>query len=206
MANGVKVEAVTDVIFLGTTITGDSDSSNEIQRRLLLGREVMTNLNSILKSRDITLLTKVHMVKAVVFPVVMYRCESWSLKKAEQQRIDAFQLWCWRRLFFFFNFNFLFFLNFKIFNSYMRSQTWTTLPPPSPQHLSGSSPCTSPKHAVSCVRHRLAIQFLHDSIRVIIPILPNHPTLSLSLWVQKSIIHSCVFFPVLHTGSSLPSF
>ena len=93
------MEAVTDVIFLGTTITGDSDSSNEIQRRLLLGREVMTNLNSILKSRDITLLTKVHMVKAVVFPVVMYRCESWSLKKAEQQRIDAFKLWCWRKRF-----------------------------------------------------------------------------------------------------------
>ena len=106
--------------------------------------------------------------------------------------------------FFFFNFNF-YFLNFKIFNSYMRSQTWTPLPPPSPQHLSGSSPCSSPKHAAPCVRHGLAIQFLHDSIHVRIPILPNHPTLSLSLWVQKSIIHICVFFPVLHTGSSLPS-
>ena len=79
---GVKVEAVTDVILLGTKITGDSDSSNEIKRRLLLGREVMTNLSSILKSRDVTLRTKVHMVKAVVFPVVMYRCESWS-EKAE---------------------------------------------------------------------------------------------------------------------------
>ena len=83
----------------------------------------------------------------------------------------------------------------------MHSQTWTPLPPPSPQHLSGSSPCTSLKHAAPCVRHGLAIQFLHDSIHVRIPILPNHPTLSLSLWVQKSIIHICVFFPVLHTGS-----
>ena len=100
---------------------------------------------------------------------------------------------------------FYFFFNFKIFNSYMRSQTWTPLPPPSPQHLSGSSPCTSPKHAAPYVRHGLAIQFLHDSINVIIPILPNHPTLSLSLWVQKSGIHICVFFPVLHTGLSLPS-
>ena len=94
---GVKVEAVTDVILLGTKITGDSDSSNEIKRRLLLGREVMTNLSNILKSRDVTLRTKVHMVKAVVFPVVMYRCESWALKKAEQQRIDAFKLWGWKR-------------------------------------------------------------------------------------------------------------
>ena len=94
---GGKVEAVTDVILLGTKITGDSDSSNEIKRRLLLGREVMTNLSSILKSRDVTLRTKVHMVKAVVFPVVMYRCESWALKKAEQQRIDAFKLWGWKR-------------------------------------------------------------------------------------------------------------
>ena len=105
-------------------------------------------------------------------------------------------------LFFFFNF---YFLNFKIFNSYMRSQTWTPLPPPSPQHLSGSSPCPSPKHAAPYVRYGLAIQFLHDSIHVRIPILPNHPTLSLSLWVQKSVIHIRVFFPVLHTGSSLPS-
>ena len=94
---GVKVEAVTDVIFLGTKITGDSDSSNEIKRRLLLGREVTTNLNNMLKSRDVALRTKVHMLKAVVFPVVMYRCESWALKKAEQQRIDAFKLWGWKR-------------------------------------------------------------------------------------------------------------
>ena len=94
---GVKVEAVTDVIFLGTKITGDSDSSNEIKRRLLLGREVTTNLNNMLKSRDVALRTKVHMVKAVVFPVVMYRCESRALKKAEQQRIDAFKLWGWKR-------------------------------------------------------------------------------------------------------------
>ena len=108
-------------------------------------------------------------------------------------------------LFFLSLFIYLFFFNFKILNSYMRSQTWTPLPPPSPQHLSGSSPCTCPKQAAPYVRHGLAIQFLHDSIHVRIPILPNRPTLSLSLWVQKSIIHICVFFPVLHTGSSLPS-
>ena len=99
--------------------------------------------------------------------------------------------------FFYYFILFYFFLNFKIFNSYMRSQTWTPLPPPSPQHLSGSSPCTSPKHAAPCIRHRLAIQFLHDSIHVRIPILPNHPTLSFSLWVQKSGIHICVFFSCL---------
>ena len=85
-------------IFLGSKITADGDCSHEIKRRLLLGRKVMTNLDSILKSRDITLPTKVHLVKAVVFPAVMYGCESWTIKKAEHQRIDAFELWCWRRL------------------------------------------------------------------------------------------------------------
>ena len=84
--------------FLGSRITADVDCSHEIQRRLLLGRKVMTNLDSILKSRDITLPTKVHLVKAMVFPVVMYGCESWTIKEAERQRIDAFELWCWRRL------------------------------------------------------------------------------------------------------------
>ena len=79
-------------------MTADGDCSHEIKRRLLLGRKVMTNLNSILKSRDITLPTKVHLVKVMVFPVVMYGCESWTVKKAEHQRIDAFELWCWRRL------------------------------------------------------------------------------------------------------------
>ena len=91
-----KVEAVTDFIFLGYKITANGDCSHEIKRCLLLGRRAMTNLDSILKSRDITLLTKVHIVKAVVFPVVMYRCE--IIKKVESQRIDAFELWCWRRL------------------------------------------------------------------------------------------------------------
>ena len=95
---GKKVEAMTDIIFLGSRITADSDSSHKIKRRLLLGRKVMTNLNSLLKSRDITLPTKVHLVKAMVFPVVMYRCESWTIKKTGCQRIDAFTLWCWRRL------------------------------------------------------------------------------------------------------------
>ena len=87
-----------DFIFLGSKITADGDCSHEIKRCLLLGRNVMTNLDSILKSRDITLSTKVLLVKAIVFPVVMYGCESWTVKKAECQRIDAFELWCWRRL------------------------------------------------------------------------------------------------------------
>ena len=95
---GEKVEAVTNLLFLGSKITADSDCSHEIRRWLLLGRKTMTNLDSILKSRDITLLTKLHIVKAMVFPVVMYGCESWTIKKAEHQRIDAFKLWCWRRL------------------------------------------------------------------------------------------------------------
>ena len=89
-------ETVSDFIFLGSKITADGDFSREIKRRLLLGRKVMTNLESILKSRDITLPTKVHLVKAMVFPVVMYGCESWTVKKAECQRLDAFELWCWR--------------------------------------------------------------------------------------------------------------
>ena len=91
-------ETVPDFISLGSKITADSDCSHEIKRRLLLGRKVMTNLDSIFKSRDITLPTKVRLFKAMVFPVVMYGCESWTLKKAECQRIDAFELWCWRRL------------------------------------------------------------------------------------------------------------
>ena len=93
-----KVEAVSDFIFLGSKITADGYCSHEIKRRLLLGRKVMTNLDSILKSRDITLQTKVRLVKAMVFPVVMCGCESWAIKKAECQRIGAFELWCWRRL------------------------------------------------------------------------------------------------------------
>ena len=91
-------ETVRDFIFGGSKITADGDCSHEIKRRLLLGRKVMTNLDNILKSRDITFPTKVHLVKAMVFPVVMYGCESWTMKKAEYQRIDAFELWCWRRL------------------------------------------------------------------------------------------------------------
>ena len=97
--DGEAMETVTDVIFWGSKITADGDCSHEIKRRLLLGRKVMTNLDSILKIRDITRPTKVHLVKAMVFPVVMYGCESWTIKKAESQRIDAFELWCWRRLF-----------------------------------------------------------------------------------------------------------
>ena len=96
--DGKTVETVTDFIILGSKITADGDCSHEIKRRLFLGRNVMTNLDSILKSRDITLPTKVRLVKAMVFPVVRYGCKSWSIKKAESQRIDAFELWCWRRL------------------------------------------------------------------------------------------------------------
>ena len=92
------VETVSDFIFGSCKITADGDCSHEIKRRLLLGRKVMTNLDIILKSRDIALPTKIRLVKAMVFPVVMYACESWTLKKAERQRIDAFELWCWRRL------------------------------------------------------------------------------------------------------------
>ena len=96
--DGETVETVTDFIFLGSEITADGDCSQEIKRCLLLGRKAMTNLDSVLKSRDITLSTKVLLVKAVIFPVVMYGCESWTVKKAEHRRIDAFELWCWRRL------------------------------------------------------------------------------------------------------------
>ena len=92
--DGETMETVTDFIFLGSKVTADGDCSHEIIRHLLLGRKVMTNLDSMLKSRDITLLTKVGLVKAMVFPVVMYECESWTVKKAEHQRIDAFELWC----------------------------------------------------------------------------------------------------------------
>ena len=96
--DGETVETESDFILGGSKITADGDCSHEFKRHLLLGRKVMTNLDSILKSRDITLPTKVHLVKAMVFPVVMYGCESWTVKKAECRRIDAFELWCWRRL------------------------------------------------------------------------------------------------------------
>ena len=96
--DGETVETVPDFIFLGSKITADGDCSHEIRRRLLLGRKAMTNLDSILKSRDITFPKKVHPVKAMIFPVVMYGCEIWTIKKAESRRTDAFELWCWRRL------------------------------------------------------------------------------------------------------------
>ena len=93
-----RLETVSDFIFGGSKITADGDCSQEIKRRLLLGRKVMTNLDSILKSRDTTLPTKVRLVKVMVFPVIMYGCESWTMRKAECRKIDAFELWCWRRL------------------------------------------------------------------------------------------------------------
>ena len=99
MANSAEtMVTVTDFIFLGSQITADGDCSHEIKRRLLLGRKAMTNLDSILKSREITLTTKVHLVKAMVFPVVMYECKGWTVKKAEHQSTDVLELWCWRRL------------------------------------------------------------------------------------------------------------
>ena len=98
LIDGESVQTVADFIFLGSKITADGDCSHEIKKRLLLGRKVMTNLDSIFKNRDITLPTKVHLVKAMVFPVLMYGCESWTVKKAERRRIDAFELSCWRRL------------------------------------------------------------------------------------------------------------
>ena len=97
--DGETIEAVTDFILGGSKVTADGDCIHQIKRRLLLGRKVMTNLDSIFKSRDITLPTRVHLVKAMVFPVVMYGCKSWTIKKAEHRRIDAFELWCWRKLF-----------------------------------------------------------------------------------------------------------
>ena len=96
--DGETMKTVSDFIFWGSKITADGDCSHEIKRHLLLGRKVMTNLDSILKSRDITLPTKVHLVKAMIFPMVMYGCERWTIKKAECQKIDVFALWCWRRL------------------------------------------------------------------------------------------------------------
>ena len=98
MVSWETMETVSDFIFGCSKITADGDCSHEIKRRLLLGEKVMTNIDSILKNSDITLPTKVHLVKAMVFPLVMYRCESWTIKKAECRRIDAFELWCWRRL------------------------------------------------------------------------------------------------------------
>ena len=96
--DGETVETLADFIFLGSKITANGDCSHDIERHLLLGRKTMTNLDSILKNKDITLLTKAHLVKAMVFPVVMYGCENWTIEKAERQRTDAFELWCWRRL------------------------------------------------------------------------------------------------------------
>ena len=96
--DGETVETAADFIFLSSKITADGDCSHEIKRHLLLGRKVMTNLESILKNRDITFPTKVHLITAIIFPVVMYGCESWTIKKVEHQRIDGFELWCWRRL------------------------------------------------------------------------------------------------------------
>ena len=199
--DGEIVETVSDFIWGGSQITADGDCSHEIKRRLLLGRKVMNNLDSILKSRDVTLSTIVCLVKAMVFPVVMYRCESWTIKKAEHWRIDAFELWFWRRLFFFnsfIHFNwmlitlqycnvFLPYIDMDQSWVYMCSPSWTPLPSPYPSHPSGSSQCISPEHPVSCIEPGLVICSTYGNIHVpmlfsqIIPPSPS-PTESKSLF------------------------
>ena len=188
--DGETVETVRDFTFWGSKITiTDGDCSHEIERHLFLGRKAMTNLDSILKSKDITLPTKVHLVKAIVFPVVMYGCESWIIKKAEHQRIDAFELWCWRRLlrvpwtvrrsnqsilkerspfFSFLKSIYLFWLeaDYNIvvgFAIHWHESAWVYMCSlswtPSSSYPSGSSQCTSPEHPVLCIEPGLVICF-----------------------------------------------
>ena len=164
-----------ETILRGSNITVDGDCSHEIKRGLVLERKGMTNLDSLLKSREFAIFKGISPLFSIVAVLVCIPTNSVrgfpflhtlsSIYCLQTFGLQTFWLvWSGTSLWFFFFFlNFLFFLNFKIFNSYMRSQTWTPFPPPSPQHLSGSSPCTSPKHAAPCVRHGLAIQFLHDS-------------------------------------------
>ena len=183
---GEKVETVTDFIFLGSKMTMNGDCDNENKRHLLLGRKAMTNRDSTLKSRAITLLTKVCLVNAMIFQVVVYECESWTITKAECQRIDAFELSCWRRLLrvpwtarrsnqsiLFFLFYFIFKLHTIVLvlpniktnppQVYMCSPSRTLLPPPSPYHPSGPSQCTSPKHPISYIEPGLVTRCIHDS-------------------------------------------
>ena len=151
-------ETVSEFIFGGSKITADCDCRHEIKRRLLLGRKVMTNLHSVLKSRDTILPTKVHLVKAMVFPVVMYGYESWTVKKPEHWRIDAFELWCWRRLFFFYFillYNTVLVLPYIDMNPprvYMSSQTWT--PPPTSHPISSLWIIPVHQPQASCILHK----------------------------------------------------
>ena len=147
------METVSDFIFLGSRITADGDCSHKIKRHLLLGRITRTNLDSVLKSRDIALPTKFHTIKAMVFPVVVYGCESWTIKTAECQRIDDFELWCWRRLFFFFKLYIILLVlpNIKMNppQVYMCSPSWTLLPPHSIPLGRPSAPAPSIQYCAS---------------------------------------------------------
>ena len=154
--NGETVETVSDFIFLGSKITANGDCSHEIKRHLLLGRKVMTNLDSILKSRDITLPTMVHLVKAMVCPVVMYGCESWTVKKAEHEKIDAFEVWCWRRL-------------LRVLWTARRTKhARPPYPPPTPRACSNSCPSSQWCHPTSLIlcRPLLLLPYIFPSIGV----------------------------------------
>ena len=214
------METVSDFIFLGSKITANGDCSHEIKRRLLLGSKFMSNLDSTLKCRDITLPTKVHLVKAMVFPVVMYGCESWTVKKSEHWRTDGFQLWYWRRLFFFFNLNLFILIRGQLLYNivlvlpyinmnppwvYTCSQSWSRLPPPSLYHPSGSSQCTSPSFLYPALN--LDWRFIFYMILYMFQChSPKSSLPSLSHRVQKTVLYICVSFGVSHTGLSLPSF
>ena len=144
---------------MGYAVTADGDCGHEIKRRLLLGRKVMTNLDSVLKSRDITLPTKVHLVKAMVFPVVMYGCEIWTVKKAECQRIDAFELWCWRRFFFFCMY--FFFVSYMILYMFQCHSPKSSHPHSLPQ---SPKDCSIHLCLFCCLAYRVIVTFFLNSI------------------------------------------
>ena len=189
------METVADFLFLGSKITADGDCSHEIKICLLLGRKAMTNLDSLLKSRDITLPTTIHLVKAMVFPVVMYRCESWTVKKAEHQRSDAFKL-CWRRPY----------INMNQPQVYISPPSWTSLPPSTPSHPSRLSQSTGLRslcytgssHLLS-ILHMVMYIFPCYSLNLSHPLLPP-------LCAQFFSPHVCISIAALQMGSSVPSF
>jgi len=211
--DGETVETVSDFIFLGSKITADGDWTHEIKRCLLLGRDVMTNLDSILKSRNITLSTKVCLVKAMVFPVVMYGFEGWTIKKAECQRIDSFAFFL-KYKFIYFNWR-LITLQYCIGFAIHQHESATGIhvfPIPNPPLSSLPIPSlwviSVHQPQASCIMHWI---WTGDSFHIwyytcFNAILPNHPTLSLSHRVQKTVLYICVSFAISHTGLSLPSF